>query len=90
MYNKFNYNQTRFPFAAPFLLGALTGGVAVGAFNPYRPRPIYYNYPEVYDAVTGWSLTKEGELAAFGRRSFFVRMAMESSDASSFWVMDSV
>ncbi len=47
MYNKFKYkNDTRFvPFAGPFLLGALTGGVAVGAFN--RPRPMYYyqSYP---------------------------------------------
>ena len=46
MYNKFKYSSDRFvPFAAPFLLGALTGGVAVGAFNPYRPRPVYYNTP---------------------------------------------
>ena len=30
------------PFAGPFLLGALTGGVAVAAVGP-RPRP-YYNY----------------------------------------------
>ena len=48
MYNKFKYyNNDRFGFAAPFLLGALTGGVAVGAFNPYRPRPYYpvYYYP---------------------------------------------
>ncbi len=29
------------PFAGPFLLGALTGGVAVGALGP-RPRPYYY------------------------------------------------
>ncbi len=53
MYNKFKYGHDRFvPFAAPFLLGALTGGVAVGAFNPYRPRPVYYqpypNYPMYY------------------------------------------
>ena len=50
MYNKFKIkNDTRFiPFAGPFLLGALTGGVAVGAFN--RPRPMYYypNYPIYY------------------------------------------
>lgn len=40
------YNQNRFvPFAAPFLIGALTGGVAVSAFNPYRPRPVYYYSP---------------------------------------------
>lgn len=45
MYNNFKYkNNSRFvPFAGPFLLGALTGGVAVNAFNP-RPRPMYY-YP---------------------------------------------
>ena len=36
------------PFAAPFLLGALTGGVAVAAVGPkpnynyYPPRPPYY------------------------------------------------
>lgn len=51
MYSKFKYqNNTRFiPFAGPFLLGALTGGVAINAF---RPRPIYYtpypNYPYYY------------------------------------------
>ena len=43
MYNKFNYKSDRFiPFAGPFLLGALTGGVAV---NTFRPRPVYYPYP---------------------------------------------
>ena len=54
-YNSFNYMnynnmyyQDRFGFAAPFLLGALTGGVAVGAFNPYRPRPVYYSNPYQY------------------------------------------
>ena len=49
MYNKFKYKQDRFvPFAAPFLLGALTGGVAVGAFSS-RPRPYYYQgYPPYY------------------------------------------
>ena len=37
--------DTRFvPFAGPFLLGALTGGVAVGALGP-RPRPYYNMYP---------------------------------------------
>ena len=47
MYNKFKIkNDTRFvPFAAPFLLGALTGGVGVAAFTP-RPRPMYY-YPPI-------------------------------------------
>jgi hypothetical protein len=49
MYNKFKYGADRFiPFAGPFLLGALTGGVAVGAFNPYRPRPVYYSGPQYY------------------------------------------
>ncbi len=39
--------DTRFvPFAGPFLLGALTGGVAVAATNP-RPRP-YYGRPNYY------------------------------------------
>lgn len=41
-YKKANYGDDRLvPFAGPFLLGALTGGVAVSAFNPYRPRPYY-------------------------------------------------
>ena len=50
----YSYGGNRFGFAAPFLLGALTGGVAVGAFNPYRPRPVYYTqvpyygYPNYY------------------------------------------
>ena len=39
-----NCNNDRFFPAAPFLLGALTGGVAVSAFNPYRPRPFYPVY----------------------------------------------
>lgn len=51
-YRGINYSKdTRFvPFAAPFLLGALTGGVAIAATNPrpnvyyYPPRPPYY-YP---------------------------------------------
>lgn len=49
MYNKFKYQTDRYAFAAPFLLGALTGGVAVGAFNPYRPRPVYYQNPYPYN-----------------------------------------
>lgn len=45
-------NDSRFiPFAGPFLLGALTGGVAVAATGP-RPRPYYpyptYGYPRPY------------------------------------------
>lgn len=49
MYTNFKYGYDRLvPFAAPFLLGALTGGVAVSAFNPYRPRPIYYQNPYNY------------------------------------------
>lgn len=50
MYNNFKYKSDRFvPFVGPFLLGALTGGVAVGAFGP-RPRPYYYQgyYPMYY------------------------------------------
>jgi len=51
MYSKFKYhNDNRFvPFAGPFLLGALTSGVAISAF---RPRPMYYpvyqGYPYYY------------------------------------------
>lgn len=49
MYNNFKYGKDRFaPAVAPFLLGALTGGVAVGAFNPYRPRTVYYQNPYNY------------------------------------------
>ena len=48
MYSNVKYSKDRFGFAAPFLLGALTGGVAVGAFNPYRPRPVYYQSPYGY------------------------------------------
>ena len=48
MYENFKYGKDRFGFAAPFLLGALTGGVAVGTFNPYRPRPVYYQNPYGY------------------------------------------
>ncbi|MBQ4263756.1 MAG: hypothetical protein IJB83_05935 [Bacilli bacterium] len=46
MYNNYKYKDDRIiGFAAPFLLGALTGGTAVGIFNPYRPRPYYMPYP---------------------------------------------
>ena len=49
MYSNFKYkNDNRFGFAAPFLFGALTGGVAVNLFNPYRPRPVPYSYPYPY------------------------------------------
>ena len=50
MYSKFNYykRNDRFGFVAPFLLGAITGGVAFDAFNPYRPRPVYYTSPYPY------------------------------------------
>ncbi len=44
IYNKYppyNMNDDRFFPAGAFLFGALTGGVAVAAFNPYRPRPYY-------------------------------------------------
>ena len=50
----YNYNDgDRFFFAGPFLLGALTGGVAVAAFNPYRPRRYYpiNNTPMPYYSV---------------------------------------
>lgn len=41
-YNNFNKNDRLIgAFAAPFVLGALTGGVTYAAFNPYRPRPVY-------------------------------------------------
>lgn len=42
MYSNFKYKNDRFGFVAPFLLGAVTGGVAGAAFNPY-PRPYQYN-----------------------------------------------
>ena len=48
MYNSVKYSKDWFGFAAPFLLGALTGGVAVGITNPYRPRPVYYSSPYPY------------------------------------------
>ena len=37
-----NYNNSRYMFAAPFLLGALVGGGTAAVLNPYRPRPMYY------------------------------------------------
>lgn len=39
-YKKYPGDDRFVPFAGPFLLGALTGGVATAVFNPYRPRPI--------------------------------------------------
>lgn len=48
-----NDNNRIVPFAGPFLLGALTGGVAVAAFNPYRPRP-YYGPPRPYYVNPGY------------------------------------
>ena len=57
-YEKYQYrhHEDRFvPVAAPFLLGALTGGVAVAAFNPYRPRPVYnYGPPTGYYGNYGY------------------------------------
>ena len=51
MYSNFKYqNNNRFiPFAGPFILGALTGGVATYAFRP-RPYPMYNApmYPYYY------------------------------------------
>lgn len=40
-YYNYNMNDERYFPVFPFALGALTGGVAVAAFNPYRPRPYY-------------------------------------------------
>ena len=45
-----NSNDERFGFLAPFLLGGLVGGAAVGVS---RPRPVYVNpapypYPPYY------------------------------------------
>lgn len=42
MYSKFKYQQDRFGFAGPFLLGGLLGGVAGASFSQY-PRPYQYN-----------------------------------------------
>ena len=41
-YKKYPGDDRFVPFAGPFLLGALTGGVATAVFNPYRPRPLPY------------------------------------------------
>ena len=40
----YQHNNDRFFPIGVFGLGALTGGVAVAAFNPYRPRPFYPTY----------------------------------------------
>lgn len=43
-----NVQNDRFGFLAPFLLGGLVGGAAVGVS---RPRPVYVNpapYPQYY------------------------------------------
>lgn len=42
MHQNKNYNDRMF---APFILGALTGGLTYAVFNPYRPRPVYYQQP---------------------------------------------
>ena len=39
-YKKYPGDDRFVPFAGPFLLGALTGGVATAVFNPYRPRTV--------------------------------------------------
>ena len=47
MYNRKIYYQKDYrfiPFAAPFLLGALTGGVAVGVTRPRPYYPVGYSY----------------------------------------------
>lgn len=46
--NNYYSNDDRFFFAGPFLLGALTGGVAVAAFNPNRPPRYGYYMPAPY------------------------------------------
>ncbi len=52
VYNN-NSDERVVGFAAPFILGALTGGVTYAAFNPYRPRPTYpynnNNYGNTYN-----------------------------------------
>ena len=53
MYNNYRpgFNDNRFGFIGPFLLGGLIGGTAVGVS---RPRPVYVNpvpypmYPPYY------------------------------------------
>ena len=45
MYSNVKYSKDRFGFAAPFLLGALTGGEPVRAYNPNRPTPEYKKNP---------------------------------------------
>lgn len=53
MYSNFKYVRND-RFVAPFLLGALTGGVAVGVLNrpqpiyQYSPYPVYQAYPYYY------------------------------------------
>lgn len=46
MYGNIKYVKNNDRFVAPFLLGALTGGVAVGLTN-YQ-RPVYYTPYPVY------------------------------------------
>lgn len=45
MYQRFNYNNGDRQFFFPFLVGAVTGGAAVGLT---RPRPIVNSYPPYY------------------------------------------
>lgn len=49
-YNNYN-NRFVGGFAAPFLLGGITGGLLAPAFYPrpyYRPMPQYQPYPMYY------------------------------------------
>lgn len=55
MYHNFKNGDRFVGVAAPFLLGALTGGVTYAAFNPYRPRPVYYPYPGGYNYGYGYN-----------------------------------
>lgn len=46
-YKSYNYDSRFIPFAGPFLLGALTGGVAITALGPKGYNNNYY-YPVPY------------------------------------------
>ena len=48
MYNNFKYKNDRFGFAAPFLLGGLTGAVGMAAFGNGRRPVMYYPYQYPY------------------------------------------
>ncbi len=57
MYTNYNYPYNDRYFAFPFLVGALTGGAAIGLtrprpivanYQPYQPYPPYYPYQPYY------------------------------------------